>query len=62
MWPNSLPNDKMLNLSESRLKAFADDELHVTEKLKSALDRVERIVGKGQNAGYQYFGLFPQCF
>ena len=25
-------------------------------------DRVENIVGKGQNAGYQHFLLFPQCF
>ena len=26
------------------------------------LDRVENIVGKGENAGYQHFLLFPQCF
>ena len=25
-------------------------------------DRVENIVGKGGNAGYQHFLLFPQCF
>ena len=24
--------------------------------------RVEKIVGKGENAGYQRFLLFPQCF
>ena len=24
--------------------------------------RVENIVGKGENAGYQHFLLFPQCF
>ena len=23
---------------------------------------VENIVGKGENAGYQHFLLFPQCF
>ena len=23
---------------------------------------VENIVGKGENTGYQYFFLFPQCF
>ena len=28
----------------------------------SAFDRVENIVGKGENAGYQHFLLFPQCF
>ena len=25
-------------------------------------DRVENIVGKGENAGYQHFLLFPQFF
>ena len=25
-------------------------------------DRVENIVGKGENAGNQQFLLFPQCF
>ena len=28
----------------------------------SLFDRVENIVGKGENAGYQQFILFPQCF
>ena len=28
----------------------------------SLLDRVENTVGKGENAGYQHFLLFPQCF
>ena len=36
--------------------------MNVTEKLKSGLGRVENIVGKGENAGYQHFLLFPQCF
>ena len=26
------------------------------------LDKVETIVGKRENAGYQHFLLFPQCF
>ena len=25
-------------------------------------DGIEKIVGKGENAGYQHFLLFPQCF
>ena len=25
-------------------------------------DSVENNVGKGENAGYQHFLLFPQCF
>ena len=28
----------------------------------SVFDRVENIVGKGENAGYQHFLLFLQCF
>ena len=28
----------------------------------SAFDREENIVRKGENAGYQHFLLFPQCF
>ena len=28
----------------------------------SVFDRVEKIVRKGENAGYQHFLLFPQCF
>ena len=28
----------------------------------SLFDRVENTVGKGENAGYQYFLLFPQFF
>ena len=57
---NSLPNDKILDLSI--LKAFADNNLNVYQKLKFALERVENIVEKGENAGYQHFLLFPQCF
>ena len=34
----------------------------MTQKLKFVLKRVENIVGKGENAGYQHFLLFPQCF
>ena len=56
----TIPNDKFLDLS--KFKAFADDNLNVYQKLKFALGRVENIVGKGENAGYQHFLLFPQCF
>ena len=27
-----------------------------------SLGKVENFVGKGENAGYQHFLLFPQCF
>ena len=58
---NCLPNDKILDCS--KLKAFADDKINVTQKLKVSLESVENIVGKAENAGYQHFPLFyPQCF
>ena len=57
---NSLPNDKIFTLT--KLKGFADVTINVTQKLKFVLVRVENIVGKGENAGYQHFLLFPQCF
>ena len=44
------------------MKLFADDKINVSEKLKFVLERVENIVGKGENAGYQHFILFLQCF
>ena len=28
----------------------------------SAFDSIENTVGIGENAGYQHFLLFPQCF
>ena len=41
------------------MKALADDKMNVTENLKFDFGRVEKIVGKGENAGYQHFLLFP---
>ena len=56
----SLPNDKILNCT--KLKAFAEDKLDVAKIMFFVNDTVENIVGKGENAGYQHFLLFPQCF
>ena len=44
------------------LKAFADDKINVIEKWKFVLERIKNIVGKGENAGFQHFLLFPHCF
>ena len=57
---NSLPTNKLLDCF--KLKAFADDKLNLAEELKFVFGRVENILGKGENAGYQHFLLFPQCF
>ena len=57
---NLLPNGKILN--QSKLKAFADDRLKMAQVAKLILDKIENIVGKEENAGYQHFLLFLQCF
>ena len=44
------------------MKAFADEKINVSEKLKLVLGSVENIVGNGENAGYHLFLLFLQCF
>ena len=57
---NSLPNNYFLNWI--KFKAFADDKLNVAKIVTYVFDRVENIMGKGENAGYQHFLLFPRCF
>ena len=56
---NSLQDDKIMDFA--KLKAFADDKLNVAKVMFSVNNRIENIVGKGENAGNQYFLLFPQC-
>ena len=58
---NSLPNKKKI-LDWSKLKELADDNFYLVQIMIYVFDRVENIVGKGENAGYQHFLLFPQCF
>ena len=57
---NSLSNDKILDWS--KLEAFADDKLNMSEELKFVLGREENIDGKGENTGNQHFLLFARCF
>ena len=44
------------------MKAFSDYRIKVLKMIIFVFDRVENIVGKGENAGYQHFLLFPQGF
>ena len=44
------------------MKVFADGKLNAAIIMISLFDGVEHTVGKGENAGYQHFLLFPQCF
>ena len=49
--------DKILDWS--KFKASADKRLKVIHMAKFALDKMENIVGKEGNAGYQHFLLLP---
>ena len=44
------------------LEAFADGNYNVAQIQIFVFDRRENIVGKGENADYQHFLLFPQFF
>ena len=44
------------------LKAFTVDKMNKAQTVTAIFDKVENIVGKGENAGYQHYLLFPQCF
>ena len=57
---NHLPDNKIIDLS--KLTAVAEDYFNVAHMGQFFSDRPENIVGKGENAGYQHFLLFPQCF
>ena len=53
-------NNKILDVT--KLKAFADDKFNVVKMIFSLCKRIENTSEKGENAGYQHFLLFPQCF
>ena len=57
---NSLPIDKILD--RTKLKAFADDKLNVAKMIIFLLNRIENIVKKGENAGYQHFSFSNNVF
>ena len=52
--------NKILTLS--KLKAFADENTNVIHKLNFLSAKVENIVGKGENAGYQHFSFSNNVF
>ena len=54
--------DSKIGKSGKKLKTFADDKVDVAQMMISVFDRVENIVRKGENACYQHFLLFQQCF
>ena len=44
------------------MKEFKDDNFIVVQMVQLYSNRVENIVEKWENAGFQHFLLSPQCF
>ena len=57
---NPFPNDNFLD--PSKLKGFADDDFKFDENGRKFFKQVENTVGKGENARYELFLLFPPVF
>ena len=53
---------KPQNFRQVQIERICRQQNNVNQILKFDMGRVENIVGKGENAGYQHFLLFPQCF
>ena len=45
-----------------KLKAVAGNNLDTVEVTEYAFERVEKIVGNGKNAGFQFFSSFHTMF
>ena len=55
--------EKVNNIfSKNRMKKSTIFFNEKNEKVNNIFQRIENIVGKGENAGYQHFLLFPQRF
>ena len=57
---NAFPHVKILD--QTKLKAFADDKLNITNMIISVFDRVENIVGKGEIACTSNFSFSHNVF
>ena len=50
------------NFRQFQIESFYRRQNESDLKLKFVSERIENILGKGENAGYQHFLLFPKCF
>ena len=53
---------KRYNFRRVQIENICRRRMKVVQMMKFVSERVETIAGKGENAGYQYFLLFPQSF
>ena len=57
---NSLANNKNFGLDQ--IQTICRRQNNSDSKIEIYVERVENIVGKGENVAYQHFLLFQQCF
>ena len=61
-----LLEDQLLTLHQTlesvKWTAFADNKFSVAKLIVPVSDRIENIVGKGENSDYQHLLLFPRLF
>ena len=57
---NPIPSNTFLDVT--KLKVFADYKINVAKMTIFLCDIAENAVEKGENASYQHFLLFLQCF
>ena len=52
----------MTNFRLLQIESICRQELNKPEIMNSVFNRTEIVVGNGENAVYQHFLLYPQCF
>ena len=66
LFPPMFSNIFLLQGRNDGVKIYLNDDILGTftaaEIIESVFERVENIVGKGENAGFQHFLLFPPMF
>ena len=60
IWLNCFPNDKVFRLVQIESICRQGNKYNLKTEIVFGMGK--KIVGKGENAGYQHFLLFPQCF
>ena len=55
-------NLNLYHITYPNWKHFADDNWDMPQIMWFFINRVEKIVGKVENAGHQHFLFFPKCF
>ena len=56
------PINKILDWSKLNAVVYDYSNVELVQMIISVFDWVEKIVGKRENASYQHFLLFSQCF